>query len=620
MESTLNYQINYGPRTQAAAQPRIDPDAPMFASEDGVVASLSSQECIFLTKRSGDSHVMTFQVLQALDQCREFRSMDEHVARIQTTIPGLAGKRDDVRRVLDNLAQRQLLVADAQFIERLRAPPRARAMFRAVFIRACDSPAEMQQLLKSLLDYERRCRGNRRYVVLDDSVLPAHINEQRDLLREFARSTGCKVSYVGRAERTRLAEKIAKAVPRAQAVLPRLLLRDAQPETHAARFGGGRSHNLALLLGAGARIALLDDDMRLPLKRPEFARAGLDPNPASHTLARFYQNAEDALGAGEEIERDPFDLHLDACGEALGSLAGYPIERAALRGLNLGRLDLFSERAHVVSTHHGHYGSSGTDGSGWLYDLDAEDRAEFWRDRNEYLRNIDAQHIWFGVRQARAQAVAGFSAFTLDDSLLLPCTNPVGRGEDILGSTLTRHCHPDALALELPEAIGHLQETARKRTQPGTGRPPALNQFLYEFTQRQSGQCKAADPGERLGFLADMYRDLAGASRRDRIVHLREYLSYARADIIDRLQHQFDAATDAPVYWQADVRAIIQSNAKALLAKAPPRLFEWPEDLDESGCADMLTAELRQMADALEAWPDAWSYAAEQGENLLLGL
>jgi len=46
------------------------------------------------------------------------------------------------------------------------------------------------------------------------------------------------------------------------------------------------------LLGAGARIALFDDDMRLPLKRAEFARAGLDPNPAAQTVARFYANNE----------------------------------------------------------------------------------------------------------------------------------------------------------------------------------------------------------------------------------------------------------------------------------------------------------------------------------------
>ena len=91
--SKQDFHINYGNvgsfGAPAPAPPvRADPDAPMFASEDGLVASLSNSECIFQIKTSGETHVMTYQVLQALDQCRDFRSMDEHVARIMTTLSG----------------------------------------------------------------------------------------------------------------------------------------------------------------------------------------------------------------------------------------------------------------------------------------------------------------------------------------------------------------------------------------------------------------------------------------------------------------------------------------------------------------------------------------------------
>src|SRR5438128_1830738 len=103
MENTLNYQFNYALPPVTPATPKIDPNAPTFASEDGLVASLSSQECVFQVRRSGETHVMTFQVLQAMDQCREFRTLDEHAARIQSSIPALASKREDVRRVLDSL-------------------------------------------------------------------------------------------------------------------------------------------------------------------------------------------------------------------------------------------------------------------------------------------------------------------------------------------------------------------------------------------------------------------------------------------------------------------------------------------------------------------------------------
>jgi hypothetical protein len=619
MESTLNYQFNYGTPPAPPAAARVDPAAPLFASVDGMVASLSSHECIFVAKRSGDPHVMTFQVLQALDQCREFRTLDEHIARIQSTIPGLVGKRDEIKRVLDSLAQRQLLMSDAQFIERARSAPVEQANMRAAFIRACDRPAQFGQLLRSLTDYERRFRAGRHYVVLDDSVLPAHIDEQRDLLREFARTTGCKASYIGQAERARIIDRLARARPQSRAVAARLLAREAGAS--AQRFGGGRGHNLALLLGAGARLALLDDDLRLPLKRPEFARSGLDANPAAAQVARFHPNIEEALRDGTEIEQDPFELHLASCGQLLGALSQYPLDRAALRGMNMARLELVSNGSRVISTHHGSYGSARTEVGVWLYTLDDESRDKFWSDRASYLRNVEAQFVWHGVAQARVLEVAGFTPFMLDDTRMLPCTNPLGRGEDSLASALIHYSHPETIAFELPEAIGHAQESARVRSdKTQTAFLPRVNHFLRDYVQRQFGLFKAADTSQRLALLAMVLRDLAASTPADRAAHLREYLGYVRANTIDRLQHQLEAAPAAPVYWQADVRGIVQANAKALLSKGPPRLGDWPEDIDENGCAHALATELTDMAEALEHWPGLWQVAAEQGEKLLTAL
>ncbi len=618
----MSYQFNYSMPPFPAPAPTIDPNAPTFASEDGLVASLSSQECVFQVRRTGETHVMTFQVLQALDQCREFRSLDEHAARIQSAIPALANKREDVRRVLDSLVQRRLLVSDSGFVEQLgAAAPRVQAPLRAVFIRACDRPAQLAHLVASLTEYERRFRAGRRYVLLDDSTLSANINEQRDLMREFARKTGCKVNYVGQAERSKILEKFAKAQPQAKAAAESLLLRERHPQ--AQRFGGGRGWNMALLLSAGSRLALLDDDLRLNLRRPPIAQDGLDPNPNAQVQAAFAANMEEALGYGDEAAQDPFALHLDACGQSLGTLARtqYPVAHRALRGLNLSRLDLLAGSSRVVATQLGTYGSARTETGLWMYYLDGRSRQEFWSDRAGYLRNTEAQHVWFGVGQARVSEVTGFTPFTLDNSLMLPCTNGVGRGEDSLWSALTRYVHTDALVLELPQAIAHVQESPRKRADlTRSAYVPRVNHFLRDYVQRQFGLFKAADPAQRLCLFAEVLRDLAGASVSDRVAHLREYLSYGRADVVDRLQHQLEAATDAPIYWQADMRAIVEANAKALLAKAPPRLADWAEDADDSACAQALAAELNGMASALEHWPALWQHAAEQGEKLLSAL
>jgi hypothetical protein len=138
--------------------------------------------------------------------------------------------------------------------------------------------------------------------------------------------------------------------------------------------------------------------------------------------------------------------------------------------------------------------------------------------------------------------------------------------------------------------------------------------------QRQFGVFLASDPAQRLHLLAGIFRDLAGADETRRVTHLREYLNYVRADAIERLQQQFEAGADAPIYWQADVRSIIDANGRALIAKDAPRLGDWPESIDAAGCARELAREFNELADQFDAWPALWSYAREQGDRLLAGV
>ncbi|MEO8671488.1 MAG: hypothetical protein ABI411_09255 [Tahibacter sp.] len=613
-----NVQLNYNYGAPVTPAPRPDPNAPLYASEDAVVASLSNSECVFQVKRTGEPHVMTFQVLQALDQCREFRTLDEHVSRIVTTVPGLnAQQREAVSRVLQSLIQRGLLVSDADFVARLSSVTHvARPNLRAVFIRACDRPSQLERLLATLSDYERRFRAARPYVVLDDSKQEASLDRHRDLVREFARTTGCKLTYIGPAERARFAERVGKALPAQKEAISTLLL----PRLHPERFGGGRSWNLATLLSAGGSMVLMDDDQRLPMRRHDLAIGGMAPNAAA-PFARFQRNMEEALSTGEEIAEDPFGMHLDACAQPLAGLLaqpGYRIERESLRGLDMARLAHLNPDARVIATQQGTYGSARSESALWLYHLDAAGRADFCASRDAYLTNVEAQSLWQSTQQARLLEYAQFTPFAFDNSRLLPCTSPVGRGEDALFSAVAHFCQPDALVLDLPVAIGHVQERARKRSANTlSASTPRVNHFLTGYVQRQFGQYLADDPAQRLQLLGEIVRDLAGASESARISHLREYLNFVRADTIERLQQQFESATDAPVFWQADVRAAIEANGRAMLAKAPPRLGDWADDLDSAGCANALREELNTVASQFEAWPAAWTYAREQGEKLL---
>ncbi len=593
----------------------------MVASAEGRVASLSSRECVFLATGSQTPHVMTLQVLQALDLCREFRPLDEHVMRIESAIPGLANRGGRTRPLLEDLLQRNLLVRDDEFLARLRsAPEREPPALRAVFIRACDRPDRLAFLLASLAKNEARHRGHHHYVLIDDSTNPEHAATQRKQLFAYAQTSGCTVSYFGHTETSALAETLAQTIPHARPAVRNLLVRGAHPQSR--RFGGGRSRNIALLLSAGARLILLDDDLRLPLRRPRFARDGLDAKPDASARTRFYSTMEQALTCGSEIEEDPFGLHLQVCGQALGARANgrYALNPDALRGRTLAQLGLLKPNARIVSTHHGSYGSSRSESTLWLYHaLDPLDREKFWRDRASYERNLDAHFVLHAAEQASAHEVPGFTPFAIDNSVMLPCTNPVGRAEDSLGGALTRYCHPDSISLALPVAVGHVQESLRERfpiTQEA--RPPRVNDFLREFVRRQFGSFKAEDPGQRMGMLAQVMRDLASASVKERVQQLAEYRMFVSADMMDRLQRELESATSAPSHWRTDIRAIVEAHANALLAEnAVPRLAEWSPDLDRIGCANALSAELDSFAEASEHWPALWQHAAEFGTKLM---
>jgi len=620
MNSTPDFQINYGNLSFAGPTARNSEDAPMYAAIDAVVAPMSSEEFAFIARDSGERHVLSHHVLQSMDQCREFRTLDEHVARVASVVPGL-NQPDRIRKGLEGLARSGLLVSDREFIDRLvRTPESMPRTVQAIYIRACDRPQQLRVLLDSLAEYERRFRVARNVVLLDDSTQEANRDRNRDLLREFARAVGNPVSYVGAAERARLRERLLKSVPNARASLEWLL--DRGPRTR--RSGGGRSWNLALLMSAGHPFVLLDEDFRFPLRRHGDLREGIDPNPLQSASARFYRRADDALLAGEEDDRDPFELHMEVCGDTLGAALArseYRVERASLHGVNLARLEHLRGDAPILHTLNGTCGSSGTESALWLYQLDAESRADFWSERDAYLRNIEAQSVWYGWLRAKPAAVAYFTPFAFDNRQMLPCTNPDGRGEDGLASVASQFCRPGSLVMHLPTAIGHVQEMARKRSEVTmAAHLPRFNHFLRDYIANQLGTAKAADPVRRMGLLASIVDDLAAADVTTMTATLDEYLSFVRADVVERLQNQFEQLTDAPVYWQADVRSIVQNNGNALLKRSAPRLGDWPENADDAACAQAASGELADMALAWRDWPALWNAAREQGDRLSSGL
>ncbi len=154
-------------------KPKFDPNATMFATLPGQVADLGKGECILRPRHEDLPHVMTHQVLSALDRCREFRSADEHVEAIRQMMPG--APLDGIRRVFNGLVERGLIIAAedfaARYIDAAAAAP-ARADTGGLYIRACDRPAQLQRLLESLHRHEQGGFAAQASTAADDSRSP----------------------------------------------------------------------------------------------------------------------------------------------------------------------------------------------------------------------------------------------------------------------------------------------------------------------------------------------------------------------------------------------------------------------------------------------------------------
>jgi hypothetical protein len=609
----MEFNIDLG--TQTFRGPAPVPVGPLYASVDGRVSRLGNDEIVFFDPRSGRSHVMTEQVLRALDLCRELRPLADHVGRVAAGIPGLQGQNEAVRRVLEGLVKSGLLVSHEDLLQQFAAAaPLQPAPFFGVCIRACDRPEQLRALLASLLDYERRHRPGHRYLVLDDSRQPEAARRHQDLVREFAEAAGVRAHCLGREAWDGIVDDLVREVPGGERLRP-LLQRSSQD---ARPRGGGIGKNLITLLTAGQRYALLDDDFVFPLRRhPEFL-PGL--YFAGGVAPRTYASREQALAAGAEFEADPIAQQLALCGQNLGSISRsggeLALERTQLAGLNLGRTATLRPEARVAMTVNGHRGSAGASGVAWLFALNAQARAGMVENRDTYLAGLKDPPVWFGARVWRAVPGNNFTPFLVDNAALMPCTSPFGRSEDALFAGLAALARTDAVVLESPYAIAHLQESGRERLE-AMKRPetPDLNLCLAEFARQVAGDVHALDPARRLGGFCARLRDLADADEGGIANHLREYLAYLRSNIVQALQGSLAQAKDAPIHWAADLRSVVETNGRAILDRGAPRFAGWSEDMDEAACAARFREEAQVLADGLERWPQAFDAAARLGKR-----
>ena len=79
----MEFEFNFGEQTISKGRP-LDPT--LYASVSGTVQQLSKEELVFLEHHTGENHIMTLQVLQAMGLTQPFKPMHEHIQTIEHNI------------------------------------------------------------------------------------------------------------------------------------------------------------------------------------------------------------------------------------------------------------------------------------------------------------------------------------------------------------------------------------------------------------------------------------------------------------------------------------------------------------------------------------------------------
>lgn len=606
----MEFNIDFGSIKQAT-QGVPAANAPLYASIDGRVAHLGGDEIVFFDPISGQSHVMTVQVLEAMDLCRDFQPLEVHAQRVASQVKGMQGQVQAVKRVLESLTGRGLILSDDAYLQTFeRVATRPLAELSGIYIRTCNRPAQLKRLLASLAEHHKQFPLPAPMIVVDDSTDTDAANEHRQLCQAFA-SECAPARYVGSAEWQALVEALSKQVDRPEA-LNALLSRPAQ---HWGRRGGGIGKNLISLLSAGRRYILLDDDFVLPMRRHPDFKPGLQLSGNAWGI-RTFADTQEAFSSGDLVEANPFATHLYLCGQALGPLlVGSPdirIGRDSLRGLSPSRIEQLNPASRVTATINGHRGSSGASGLAWLYLLDPEARRGWLSNVDKYAERRSDPAVFWACRRYQATTAGTFTPFAVDNAEMLPPTSAFGRGEDALFSALTRLAYPESVQLDVPFAMGHLQEAGRDRSellhQPET---PDINHYFADIARDHAGILMALQAQQRLSGFASVLSDMVGASNQSLTAQLTEFVTARRSLLLQQLQAAAQTSDGLPESWKADLIKLIEANGSAVIARDAPRFAGWKTGASKDECCDAFRAEATALADGLQVWPQAWAIAQQ---------
>jgi hypothetical protein len=559
---------------------------------------------------SGADHSVSAPLFyaQMLAHCGRFRTLDEHADSVIQRFGLPAEQRTAVRQGLAGLVERDLLRDENSVLGDLQggqqAEPAELPPLRTLCVRTCDRPKDLARLLDSLQAHLGESTLDR-VLILDDGRDPEAAKQTEQVIAAADVGQSIRLIHIDRPRRAEIVQRIARQSGVELDQLQWLI--EGDPTDPEASYGANL--NLALLLTAGERFLMIDDDASLQPFALQLPRDGLSLRVENDFKVRFPRPDTPEADQFQSLKINPINEHARVLGKQVGSLAGtYGLQDGhLLDDLSPQMIHDFSARPRIRLSTNGTLGDAGTGSMLWQYTLPAEALAGWQDSELRYRREAFGRRVARSTLETQIGSSVSLMTTTLtgvdNRELLLPVPAK-GRGEDLIFGIGIRFLYPGTPCCALPWMLPHRQASSRgwsdsdleRRT--GAGLTDFIASRIEDLAETPLPDCAIA----RTGVLAGWLSHLAVTEEAQLLNQLRRHVLQRRAQLADGVRKTLDGLTRPAPWLEKDLLGIIERHSQIQ-----------PRETDKlKKLVPVIRSFCSHYGQALPGWVQAWQWASDE--------
>ncbi|HEY1354370.1 MAG TPA: hypothetical protein VGF67_32575 [Ktedonobacteraceae bacterium] len=568
------------------------PPSPEFRLADIAIYPAGAKQMLVHARENDAACILHTTYVELLKGCRDFQSLDAHLAAFCQGRTVTEHVRQGLRHKLSGLARAGYLVSREQVQALFQQGDEPPAQITTLGVPTCNRVETLQRGLTGYIEHCQRFGRALDIVVMDDSPTPTTRETSRQMLRTLRRRYGVNIAYAGLDEKRAFARALGEVGDIPQEVIFWACVGNREYGTSTS----GANRNALLLHSVGECIFSSDDDMICRVAPVPQSRTAFAVSPQANLQTWFYADRQSALDATQPAEQDIFALHEQWLGHhpCRGqALAGSPdqLDSALTDPVLLHRLA--KQPGRILVTIHGIVGDISCQSADILLFSEQLTCAE-----QAYCQAYAQREIAQGARQITltqdAFALTGMGIGGLDNRELLPPFGPFGRCDDIIFGHTLATCFANASVVYLPWLLLHAPPETRRFSGPLFDIP--FDMFLIGCLRRFQQQfLTTPSPLAGLCQLSQFLEHIAQLPLPAFEAFVRQIYWQGQGSMVSLLEKRLHEHTDrcAPS-WRRDAEAYCAQARQHMLEPVRYRLPDGPETVQRA---------TRQFALVLKWWP-----------------